>query len=255
MRTKPISSIEDEKRPSAGHHSGDGDWVDRETSASCFADLRLAHRFGKLLSQMSEQIGATVPMACQDWANTKAAYRFFDNDRVSEAEILAGHFVSTKKRLAGVQGLALVLHDMTEFSFQREKEIGLLHRTVNGRNSWGKLKHRTVCGLLMHSSLAVTTEGLPLGLAAVKFWTRKKFKGCNALKKKINPTRVPIEEKESQRWLDNLREATLLLAPSERLGPYRRPRRRHLRTFLCRRRSANELFGPHLRGPIGRGWR
>src|SRR5205085_2581765 len=102
MRTKPISSIEDEKRPSAGHHSGDGDWVDRETSASCFADLRLAHRFGKLLSQMSEQIGATVPMACQDWANTKAAYRFFDNDRVSEAEILAGHFVSTKKRLAGV---------------------------------------------------------------------------------------------------------------------------------------------------------
>jgi hypothetical protein len=32
--------------------------------------------------------------------------------------------------------------------------------------------HRTVCGLLMHSSLAVTARGLPLGLAAVKFWTR-----------------------------------------------------------------------------------
>jgi hypothetical protein len=27
----------------------------------------------------------------------------------------------------------------------------------------------------------------------VKAWTRKKFKGCNALKKKINPTRVPID--------------------------------------------------------------
>jgi hypothetical protein len=24
----------------------------------------------------------------------------------------------------------------------------------------------------MHSSLAVTTDGVPLGLAAVKFWTR-----------------------------------------------------------------------------------
>jgi hypothetical protein len=44
----------------------------------------------------------------------------------------------------------------------------------------------------MHSSLAVTTAGLPLGLAAIKFWTRDEFKGCNALKKKINPTRVPI---------------------------------------------------------------
>jgi len=64
----------------------------------------------------------------------------------------------------------------------------------------------------MHSSLAVTTEGLPLGLSAVKFWTRKKFKGTAALKKKINPTRVPIEKKESIRWLDNLRQSTELLS-------------------------------------------
>jgi hypothetical protein len=63
----------------------------------------------------------------------------------------------------------------------------------------------------MHSSLAVTTEGLPLGLAAVKFWTRKKFKGTAALKKKINPTRVPIEKKESIRWLENLKQSTALL--------------------------------------------
>lgn len=55
----------------------------------------------------------------------------------------------------------------------------------------------------MHSSLAVTTEGLSLGLTAVKFWTRKKFKGTAAIKKKINSTRVPIEKKESIRWLDN----------------------------------------------------
>jgi len=57
----------------------------------------------------------------------------------------------------------------------------------------------------------VTTEGLPLGLAAVKFWTRKKFKGTAALKKKINPTRVPIEKKESVRWLENLKQSTDLL--------------------------------------------
>lgn len=68
----------------------------------------------------------------------------------------------------------------------------------------------------MHSSLAVTTSGLPLGLAAVKFWTRKKFKGTNALKRKINPTRVPIEEKESYRWLENLRQSTELMQCPER---------------------------------------
>ncbi len=46
-------------------------------------------------------------------------------------------------------------------------------------------------------------EGLPLGLAAVKFWNRDKFRGTAALKRKINPTRVPIEQKESVRWLEN----------------------------------------------------
>ena len=62
----------------------------------------------------------------------------------------------------------------------------------------------------MHSSLAITLDGLPLGLAAIKFWTRKQFKGCDALKRKINPTRVPIAEKESIRWLENLRQSTAL---------------------------------------------
>ncbi len=74
----------------------------------------------------------------------------------------------------------------------------------------------TVCGLLMHSSLVVTSAGLPLGLAAAKFWTRNKFKGTNALKKKINPTRVPIEEKESVRWIENMKQSTQLLRESQR---------------------------------------
>ncbi len=68
----------------------------------------------------------------------------------------------------------------------------------------------------MHSSLVVTPAGLPLGLAAVKFWTRSKFKGTNALKRKIHPTRVPIEAKESIRWLENLNQSTQLLGEPSR---------------------------------------
>ena len=68
----------------------------------------------------------------------------------------------------------------------------------------------------MHSSLAVTTEGLPLGLSAVKFWSRQQFKGTAALKRKVNPTRVPIEAKESIRWLENLRQSMALLGAPAR---------------------------------------
>jgi hypothetical protein len=68
----------------------------------------------------------------------------------------------------------------------------------------------------MHSSLAVTTEGLPLGLAAVKFRTRKKFKGTAAPKRKINPTGMPIEQKESIRWLENICQSMALFGAPER---------------------------------------
>lgn len=73
----------------------------------------------------------------------------------------------------------------------------------------------------MHSSMAVTTKGLPLGLVAGKFWTRKKFKGTAALKKTIDPTRVHIEKKESIRWLDNVRQSAELLGdPGQTFSHY-----------------------------------
>jgi len=191
-------------------------WIDRELEECTFVDERLAKRFRTLLEQLSDGAGESIPMACQDWANTKAAYRFFSNERVNEKDILAGHFQSTRERFAATKDLALVLHDTTEFSFRRDdgREIGKLSNSHIGTKS--RPRHHTVCGIPMHSSLTVTAEGLPLGLSAIKFWTREEFKGTNALKKHINPTRVPIEEKESIRWLQNLRESTALLGEPER---------------------------------------
>src|SRR6266480_5873512 len=193
-------------------------WVDREIAGCEFRDARLGDRFRKLLAQIGSAMGRSIPLVCQDWANTKAAYRFLSNDRVSEADILAGHFQSTRDRTAATDGLVVVLHDTTEFTYQREKSeaIGITKSINSGRDKAGRLRSHTVCGILMHSSLAVTTEGLPLGLAAVKLWTRKKFKGTAALKKKINPTRVPIEKKESVRWLENLRQSIGLLGKPDR---------------------------------------
>jgi hypothetical protein len=195
-------------------------WFDRELAGCSFVDERLSKRFRKLVGQIGSAMGQSIPLVCQDWANTKAAYRFLSNDRVSEADILAGHFQSTRERTVATDGLVLVLvlHDTTEFTYQREDTdaIGLTKSINSGRDKAGRLRSHTVCGILMHSSLAVTIEGLPLGLTAVKFWTRKKFKGTAALKKKINPTRVPIEKKESIRWLDNVRQSTELLGDPAR---------------------------------------
>lgn len=204
-----------------------GSWIDQELADCEFADARLGKRFGTLMEQLSQGIGRTIPLACGDWAATKAAYRFLDNDRVSEADILAGHFASTRQRFAAVDGPVLVLHDTTEFSFTREDThaIGVTKKVAKGhKDKKGRQRMHTVCGMLMHSSLAVTTDGLPLGLAAIKLWTRKKFKGTNALKGRVagggghsvNATRIPIEEKESIRWLQNVQQATANLGDASR---------------------------------------
>jgi len=202
------------------HGKGDGveSWVEDELAGCVFADERLGKRFRTLVTQLAGGIGESIPTACQDWAGAKAAYRFFSNDRLSETDILEGHFQSTRSRFRAAGGTVLVLHDTTELSFQREDKqaIGTTRLSYKSRGKDGRPRLHTVCGMLLHSSLAVTLEGLPLGIAAVKFWTRKKFKGCDALKKRVNPTRVPIEEKESVRWIDNLRESTALLGDAER---------------------------------------
>ena len=188
-------------------------WFEKEVEASEFQDARLRKRFGVVLEQLWSGMGQTIPFACQDWASTKAAYRFLSNDRVSEQDILSGHFQASAERFKATQGPILILQDTTTFSYQRERPelIGYTGKTSIPRGKHGLLTPLTQCGVLMHSSLVVTPEGLPLGLAAVKFWTRSRFKGTRALKRHINPTRVPIEEKESYRWLENMRQSTALL--------------------------------------------
>src|SRR5437763_15113360 len=132
-------------------------WIDRESSGCEFRDARLGDRFRKLLTQLGSAMGQSIPLVCQDWANTKAAYRFFSNDRVSEADILAGHFQSTRDRTAATGGLVRVLHDTTEFTYQRESSeaIGVTKSINSGRDKAGRLGWHTVCGIRMHARLAV----------------------------------------------------------------------------------------------------
>lgn len=179
-------------------------WAEHEgaTAQSEFCDVRLARRLRQLLKQITMAGEPCIPFACQDAAQSKAAYRFFSNPRVDEWAILSGHIHCTSDRARLVSGPLLILHDTTEISYgSNQDNIGLL----------GTVARKTICGILMHSSMVITPEGLPLGMAAVKFWTRNKFKGTNALNRKINPTRVPIEQKESIRWLQNMQQSTALL--------------------------------------------
>ena len=193
-------------------------WVETETAGCDLGDVRLNRRLGSMLEAVGERPGKSLPTAFQDWSNTKAAYRFFSNRNVSEDKILEGHFAASALRVQATEGPILILQDTTEFSFKRAapEKIGFTKIATGPRGRDGRHQKYRVCGLLMHTSLAMTPDGLPLGLTAAKFWSRAQFKGCDALKRKINPTRVPIDQKESIRWLDNLRLSCTLTGTPER---------------------------------------
>jgi hypothetical protein len=59
-----------------GSESSSEGWIDQELAGCEFQDERLTKRFEKLFRQLSGGIGESILWTCQDWANTKAAYRF-----------------------------------------------------------------------------------------------------------------------------------------------------------------------------------
>ena len=104
-------------------------WFDAELSGCRLGDGRLDRRLRQLVGQMEAGFGESIPLACQDWASTKAAYRFFSNERVDEEEILRGHFDATRHRLpAGASGASIAADPQP--AFRRPEHVdGDLART------------------------------------------------------------------------------------------------------------------------------
>jgi hypothetical protein len=123
-------------------------WQAEELSAATVPDKRLASRLRRLLDQMSAAPGKPIPKACRDWAATKASYRFFDNPRVTDHSVLAGHFASPAARVAASDGPILVLQDMREFIYScaRPAKIGFTKSINAGRYKAGQPNVRTCAG-------------------------------------------------------------------------------------------------------------
>lgn len=76
-------------------------WAEAETKDACLPDIRLKRRLARVLERSSAQPTASIPGASGTWADTKAAYRLFDNDRVDAADVLDGHGCATFEPAGG----------------------------------------------------------------------------------------------------------------------------------------------------------
>lgn len=167
----------------------DGNWAELEFDEAELGDRRLTRRLQELAERLAERPSDSLPGACADGAELKAAYRFFDNDQVTPEAVLASHVRSTLGRLAGV-AVVLAVQDTTSLDYTG-------HPATTGLGVLNDLQHQ---GFLVHTTLAITPERVPLGLLAQEVWTRE----ASSLGKAQTRRQRPIAEKESQKWLTSL---------------------------------------------------
>jgi len=189
-------------------HQDNLNWIDHEFATLALGDQRRHHRVKLLMTQLAQQPAASLPLACGEAADLKAAYRLFDNEAVSAQALLQPHLQSTVQRMQQ-HSVVLAVQDTTALNYAKHFCTEGLGPIVNRRSSRG---------YFLHTTFALSPGGVPLGCLAAHTFNRSEKKFGTR-----QPSRVrnhePLAQKESQRWLESLRacEAVAAQCPRTRI--------------------------------------
>lgn len=159
-------------------------------------DKRLNKRSLQLIETLSANPEASINASCEGWSDTLAAYRFFDNDAVTPEQIMRPHRAATQCRMCA-HPVVLVVQDTTELDYSDHPPKDA--RCLNNEKRFG---------LYEHDILAVTPDKLCLGVVGTESFDR----AAESLGQTLQRRTLPIEEKESFRWLQGYRLACQLAA-------------------------------------------
>ena len=175
------------------------DWAEEEFGKVRVRDRRHRKRLFTVARDFYAQPQANIPQACGSRAKTKAAYRFFKHKAVSMNSVLSSHYHSTMERIAREKiEVVLAVQDTTSFNYDTHADmegLGPISTRAEGAQ-----------GILLHDTMAYTTEGTALGLVDVQVWARDP----GQFGKRATRHQRPIEQKESVKWLHSFRAAARL---------------------------------------------
>jgi len=174
---------------------GFADWAEEEFASIDVYDSRLKARLFGIARDFLAQPGAPIPQALQgSQSKAKGAYRFFDNERITMQGILKAHKESTVERMKS-HSLVFAVQDTTTLNYSS-------HHTTEGLGPIGT-KSDPSRGLIVHDTMAFTSDGTPLGLLDVQCWARDPADAGKRDRRK----ELPIGQKESIKWLNSYRAA------------------------------------------------
>lgn len=168
------------------------DWSAQEIDGVELGDERLNRRAAETLVKLGKYPSGSIPQGCDEWADTKATYALFKNEKVTAAKLRQPHQKRTWERVAQHE-CVLAVQDTTYLNYTHFEQM-------EGLGSIGT-KAQNQRGIVMHNTLAVTPDGVPLGNMEQMLWVRSdEEQQLTDAEKKARP----IEEKESYKWIKSL---------------------------------------------------
>lgn len=156
-------------------------WAEHEFETLDLGDPRLNRRAVLLAERLGQKPGASIPGACENWAETAGAYRFLRNEQVNWEDVMTAHGQATVARIRE-HSVVLCLQDTTELDYNGQVMTGL-----------GPLSYEAQRGLYLHPTYVVTPQREPLGVMNAWTWARE-FKQGDAPRKGVL---------ESVRWIES----------------------------------------------------
>ena len=108
-------------------------WAVSEFALAELGDQRRTQRLVKIATNLARNPGGTLPQAFPEWTDLKAAYRFFDQPKVTFEQIQSSHWQRTRE----------ACHQPGEYLLYREHAVGKHFRRGNGHYLYGG--QATVC--------------------------------------------------------------------------------------------------------------
>lgn len=172
-------------------------WVENEMVDLDTGDRRLDKRVKAVLDVVADKPSLSFPQQFQSTAELKACYRLFDSDLITCETILEPHLNKTIERIQPFP-VVVIAADSSSLNYT----------TRPSNPDSGYISSNNAQGFLTHVSLATTLNRQPLGVVQVKFWARDKLK----TEKKVHRDYLPIEEKESYKWIESYANANKIAA-------------------------------------------
>ena len=142
------------------------EFASNELGQAPLGDLRLSKRLVQSAQMQAAAPMASIPAAAQGQrAAVKGHYRLIDQpdeSAVTPQNILAPHRQRTLRRLQA-ESVVLCVQDGTDLNFAEHPGCAGLGYSGKNQRSEGTL------GLHMHSTLAVSAEGIPLGVLQIQY--------------------------------------------------------------------------------------